>query len=111
MNSDELQKTLRNVQNADLVWAEVCGGKLDGKFIPLWISPEIAVQFSQPNAGLIEAKAYMVSLNDAAAAGILREKIANVRGPSAKWPKRLEMQRGPGGMYIANRRSKNVDNF
>ena len=100
MNAD----VLKRIQNADLVWAEVSGGKLDGKFIPLWISQEVADRMTRPEAGLMEAKAYLIPLNEAAAAEIMRRNIAEVKGPSAKWPERLAMQCGPDGTYIAKRR-------
>jgi hypothetical protein len=101
MNADVLNR----IQNADLVWAEVSGGKLDGKFIPLWISKAVAAKFAQPGEQCVQASAYMLPLSDAAAAEIVRRKIAEVKGPSAEWPERLEMQRAPNGTYIAKRRS------
>ena len=94
---------LKRIQNADLVWAEVSGGKLDGKFIPLWISKTVAAKLAQSGGECVEARAYMLPLNDAAAAEIVRGKIAEVKGPSAEWPHGLEMQRGPDGTYIAKR--------
>jgi hypothetical protein len=101
MNAD----ILKRIQNADLVWAEVSGGKLDGKFISLWISNTVAAKLAQPGEECVEAKAYMLPLSDVAVAEIVRGKILKVKGPSAKWPKRLEMLRGPDGTYIAKPRS------
>jgi hypothetical protein len=100
MNAD----ILRRIQNADLVWAEVSGRKLDGNFIPLWISKTVAAKLAHSGEACVEANAYMLPLSDAAAAEIVRGAILKVKGPSAKWPKRLEMLRGPDGTYIAKRR-------
>jgi hypothetical protein len=94
---------LKRIQNADLIWAEVCGGKLDGKFIPLWISQDVADRMAKAGKGLVEAKAYMIPLSDAAPAEIMRAKLVDVKGPSAKWPEGLEMLRGPDGTYFAKR--------
>ena len=102
MDADELLKALKQIQNADVIWAEVRGGKLDGKFIPFWIAPEVVAQLNGTGEGqTLSASVHRIMIAEVSVAELIRLNVLKVKGPSAQWPAGLTMHTGPNGSYVA----------
>jgi hypothetical protein len=102
MDADELLKTLKQIQGADVIWAEVRGGKLDGKFIPFWIAPQVVAQLNGTSEGQsLSAAVHRIVIAEVSVAELIRLNVLKVKGPSAVWPAGLTFHSGPHGSFIA----------
>ena len=109
MDDRELQQILGEIRDAQIIWADVRGGKLDGKFVPIWLNDALAAQLDAAvtSVGVVVVGcAYVFRVDDAAIAEIMRQNVLRVKGPSAVWPAGVELERGYAGGYVA-RRTKN----
>jgi hypothetical protein len=96
------QETLQRIRAADIIFAQSQGGKLDGKIIPVWISARVSSQLNNyPSDSEILANVFRIVIAEPAAAFILSEKVAAVKGPSSHWPESLVIEAGSNGIYRA----------
>ena len=100
-----MRQILTEIQEAEIIWAEVRGGKLDGKFVPLWLKPALAVQLNEAGSvgAVLAARAYVFRVDEAAIAEIMRQNVIRVKGVSAPWPAGVEIERGYACGYVARR--------